>query len=234
MKMKLNALKDGTEKYYSDLWKNLTTQKVLRRISNQEPVIKPLIELARIKTGDRIIDLGTGPGTIAISLAQAHRDKAIEVHGIDISKEALEVASRAIIELKLNSIYLERADIEHIPFRDDFFNIVVSQATINLLLDKHKAFQEIARVAKPCGVILISDCIRKKQVCGDACLWYKCISGAPTLEKFYEYAENASLKIVDSLNLTAAVRSLVESKLWNWPEFVEYDMEYCIFKLEKE
>ncbi|MFQ6051161.1 MAG: class I SAM-dependent methyltransferase [Candidatus Hydrothermarchaeota archaeon] len=227
------SIKERVKKFYDEQWGKLTTKEALDRKINLNSIIKPLIEFSGIRDGDRIVDLGCGTGTLAIAIAELNKNT--KIYGIDISRESLRVAKKIIVDLGLeNAINLIEADIDFMPFLDNFFDLVVSQATINLLPDKMKAFNEISRITRKGGTIVISDCTSKTKVCGSDELWNKCITGAPSFDEFVNYASDANLSLVDYLKLTDEVRHLVEENLWHWPEFLEFDMEYFVFKLKKQ
>ena len=52
-----------------------------------------------------------------------------------------------------------KGDCENLPFQENRYDAVVSNATLNLLENKHQAFSEIARIIKPKGYVVIGDCI---------------------------------------------------------------------------
>jgi len=224
------AIKRETVEYYDERFGKFSQEDVLGRCTNLKRIMDPLIDFASIKSGDVILDLGCGPGTLLISLADKFRDT--KSYGVDLSQRTLEVASKTIFNLGLNDVItLKDGDIEDLPFPDDYFDVILSQAVINLIPNKKKAFEEIARVIKADGRIVISDCIKKAEVEKSSELWSKCITGAPSMDEFETYASDAGLKIQKTLDLTKDTRDLIENKLWNWPEFLEYDLKYYILKI---
>ncbi len=158
--------------------------------------------------------------------------------GLDISNRAVEIGSRAITKEGLSdSIYLIKGDAENLPFQNRSFDFVASNATLNLLPDKERGFHEIARVAKDGSMIVIADCIAKedKRCCqgNDDELWSACVAGAPTKIEFQELAQKAGLEIIKTMELTEEVTRLVKNKLWDWPEFLEYELDYYVFGMRK-
>jgi len=67
-------------------------------------------EIAQIKTGDKVLDVGCGTGDLTF-IAKAHAGAAGEVHGTDASPEMIEVARR-----KASQIHT------HINFQEVGFN----------------------------------------------------------------------------------------------------------------
>jgi len=74
--------------------------------------------------GQRILDIGTGSGCIAISLALSDHDH--KVIGYDISKDALKVANRNAAKLKAD-VKFEQLDVLNIHHREwEAFDVIVS------------------------------------------------------------------------------------------------------------
>ena len=79
-------------------------------------------------------------------------NKSIKVIGIDFSEKLLEVCRNKLLNVK-------NADIRNLPFDDNSFDYVISIAVIHHLSiekDRYKSINEMLRVCKPGGKILIS------------------------------------------------------------------------------
>lgn len=72
----------------------------------------------------QVLDIGTGSGTIALSLGK--RFKGIEVLGVDVSKEALEVARENLNRLKASNVSFKRSDLFENIGKEEKFSIIVS------------------------------------------------------------------------------------------------------------
>ena len=72
----------------------------------------------------QVLDIGTGSGTIALSLGK--RFKGIEVLGVDVSKEALEVARENLNRLKASNVSFKRSDLFESIGKEEKFSIIVS------------------------------------------------------------------------------------------------------------
>ena len=72
----------------------------------------------------QVLDIGTGSGTIALSLGK--RFKGIEVLGVDVSKKALEVARENLNRLKASNVSFKRSDLFENIGKEEKFSIIVS------------------------------------------------------------------------------------------------------------
>lgn len=240
-KSSCDSKKDEVTKHYEKQWEDYSEEDVIVRVKNLASVLDTIVSNIPIKNVEIVLDLGSGPGIIPLRITRiSERNPDIKVLGIDISDKALQLGRKVINEMDLGeSIQFVRGDCEILPFQECTYDAVVSNATINLLEDKHQAFSEIARVTKPEGYIVIGDCITAE---GEECstdtesdknLWSKCVSGAPTKEEMIELARGVDLRVIKTEDLTDEVARLVKNKLWDWPEFMEHELEYYIFVMRK-
>ncbi len=107
-------------------------------------------------TDGRVLDVGTGTGSIAIGFAQGL--PSVQVIGLDLSDVALELARHNAQNSGVSSrVTFEKGDAQDIPFEDDAFDLVISSDALHLIKNPVKLFDEIHRVLKPEGRFLISD-----------------------------------------------------------------------------
>lgn len=121
-------------------------------------VRKQTVELALIRPGDKVLDVGCCTGTLTIA-AREKSDTDGEVHGIDSSPEMIDAASKKALRIGTD-VKFQVALIEAIPFPDGYFDVVLSSLMIHHLPGdalKQKAFFEMRRVLRPGGRILIVD-----------------------------------------------------------------------------
>lgn len=95
------------ETEFSGLKFSLNTSTLIPRPETEELV---LLAAERLDAGKKVLDIGTGSGCIAISLAAACADA--EVTGVDISPEAVEIARTNALRNGVNTEFLVR-DILH-------------------------------------------------------------------------------------------------------------------------
>ena len=105
------------------------------------------------------LDVGTGPAQIPILLAQ--RCPEIRITAIDLSKEMLKIAKRHVAAAALTSrITLEQVDAKALPYPDNTFDGIISNSIVHHIHDSLRALQEMSRVVKPGGLVLIRDLVR--------------------------------------------------------------------------
>jgi SAM-dependent methyltransferase len=111
--------------------------------------------LPRLRPGMRLLDIGSGPGSVTIGLAEAVAPG--EAIGIDASSEAVESARRRAEEQGCTNVRFEVVDAYALPFDDASFDAVFSHAVMQHLADPLAALREARRVLKPGGVIGVGD-----------------------------------------------------------------------------
>ena len=125
-------------------------------------------KLARIQPGDQLLDVGCGTGTQAFEVAR-RAGRAGRVTGIDPSAEQI-VRARSKAARHNVPIDFQIGVIEHLPFPDQTFDVVLSTLIMHHLPAslKRQGLAEIARVLKPGGRLIIADFKPKKERQGQA------------------------------------------------------------------
>ena len=121
------------------------------------PNSRMVIELAKIKAGDKVLDVGCGTGNLTLT-AKLYTGASGSVYGIDASPEMIEVAQKKAKRIGSETIF-EVGLIEQLAYPDATFDIVISRLVIHHLPDnlKRTAFTEILRVLKAGGHLLVAD-----------------------------------------------------------------------------
>ncbi len=116
------------------------------------PVTEALIEDAGITTGQFVLDVATGPGEPALSIAGLVGPKG-KVLGVDAVQEMVGAARREAIRRGLHNALFEVAFADGLPFPADTFDAVVSRYGVMFFPSPVDAVREMLRVLKPGGRI---------------------------------------------------------------------------------
>jgi SAM-dependent methyltransferase len=106
-----------------------------------------LVTALSLKGGDRVLDVGTGPGRHAIELAR----RGLHVVGVDISPAFLSVARERASDAGVPVSFFEM-DASALPFEDEFDAVIsICEGAFGLGLDDLKILRGITRALKPGG-----------------------------------------------------------------------------------
>ncbi|MGH2345994.1 MAG: class I SAM-dependent methyltransferase [Chloroflexota bacterium] len=114
------------------------------------PVIDQLLARAQLQPGQRILDLGTGTGAVAVRAAAAVGPGG-RVVAVDLSVEMLELARERAVQVGCPDITFEEGRAETIPAGDQAFDAVLASLSMMYVIDRAAAAREIARVLRPGG-----------------------------------------------------------------------------------
>ena len=106
-----------------------------------------------------VLDAGTGTARIPILLCQQRPQW--QVIGIDRSKMMLQIGAANVKQAGLQAqITLADEDASQLPYPDDYFDAVVSNSLVHHLPEPLPFLQELKRVLKPHGAIVLRDLLR--------------------------------------------------------------------------
>ena len=127
-------------------WRKWTSQKEVQ----SRAATQLIVQAARIKPGMRVLDLASGTGDPALTVAEAVGPHG-HVTATDLASEMLAVAEERSHERRLANMTFRQADAEVLPFPDQAFNAVTCRWGVMFFPDVQQALQEIQRVLKPGG-----------------------------------------------------------------------------------
>ena len=108
-----------------------------------------------LKSGDRILDIGCGPGWFWAATA-ASLPENIDLTLADLSSGMVQEAVERCKTLPLGNLTGERADAASLPFADGSFDGVIAMHMFYHLPDPFKAIAEMHRVLKPGGFLAVT------------------------------------------------------------------------------
>ena len=111
---------------------------------------------AAIASGDAVLDVGCGTGTLAVAAARAAR--GVKVTGLDPDASILARARRRAAEAGLE-IRFDQGTATALPYANDSFDVVLSTLVFHHLPDeaKRQSADELARVLRPGGRLVVAD-----------------------------------------------------------------------------
>ncbi|WRS29935.1 methyltransferase domain-containing protein [Actinomycetaceae bacterium MB13-C1-2] len=109
--------------------------------------------LPHLKTSDHLLDIGAGPGTITADLAELVE----KVVATEIGTDELALTQKTLVQREVDNAEFVVADVHNLPFGDNTFDVVHAHQVLQHVADPVRAIAEMARVAKPGGIIAVRD-----------------------------------------------------------------------------
>ena len=110
-----------------------------------------------------LLDIGAGPGGIPLKIVR--RCRSLCAVGVDRSLNMVRAARKTAAEEGLRErAFFFVADAARLSFPDAFFDFVLSNSLLHHLSDPVEVFNEMARVAKPSGLVLLRDLCRPSRL----------------------------------------------------------------------
>ncbi|MFW9877214.1 MAG: class I SAM-dependent methyltransferase, partial [Candidatus Thorarchaeota archaeon] len=117
-------------------------------------------ELSGLKPGMKVLDVSSGRGTQSIFYAKKF---GVQVTGLDIAEEMIKSATQnAKIEGVENLTSFKLGDSQNLPFEDNSFDVVINECAVGIPDDSQRVLDEMVRVSKPNGVVIIHESTWRK------------------------------------------------------------------------
>ena len=110
------------------------------------PLAPQLAALAAVATGQRVLDVGCGPGALTTELCRRLGPAAVTA--VDPSEPFVAAARERHPEVSV-----ERASAEQLPFPDRTFDAALAQLVVHFMADPVTGLREMARVTREQGVV---------------------------------------------------------------------------------
>ena len=157
----------------------------------------------RVKSGWRVLDIGCGSGRHTAAIA---RYRGVQIFGADINfNDVIETQKRLIslerLEGKRGRWHLLADSIDRLPFKDNFFDLIICSEILEHIPDHGRAVAEVVRVLKPGKDLIVSGPrFFPERIC-----W--------ALSREYHTVDNGHIRIYPGKEL---IRVLEESGLKKW------------------
>ncbi|MGH7569838.1 MAG: methyltransferase domain-containing protein [Gemmatimonadales bacterium] len=153
---------------------------------------------ANIQPGETVVDLGSGAG-IDVFIAAKLVGPTGRAIGVDMTDAMLAVASenrpKVASALGYDVAEFRTGYLEKIPVDSKTVDLITSNCVVNLSPDKPRVFEEMWRILKDHGRVVVSDIVSERDVPPhlkvNAELWGECLVGALTEEQFLAGLERA-------------------------------------------
>ena len=157
------------------------------------------VALASLEEGETVVDLGSGAGLDCFLAAKRVGEKGFVI-GVDMTPEMLDKARENLRKSKHRNVEFRLGEIENLPVADNTADVIISNCVINLSPDKKRVFEEVFRVLKPAGRLMISDIVLLKElpeaVRKSVEAYVGCVAGALMKAKYLELIKQAGFRDV--------------------------------------
>jgi SAM-dependent methyltransferase len=194
-------------------------------------VTEALVACARPQPGMKVLDLASGTGEPAISLASKVGPEG-HVTALDLSADLLKIAEERARQRGLTNVSTRQADAHNLPFPDAGFDLVTCRFGVMFFTDTEEALRETHRVLKPGGraCFLAWGPFEQPYWSSTMGVVHKHVGGpvlAPGGPNMFRFAEpgslSAALRRAGFRDVEAETRTLP----WTWPGSVEEVWEYA-------
>ena len=134
-------------------------------VARSPRTLDELLRLAAPRAGQRWLEVACGPGIIARRLA----GEAAAVHGIDMTPAMVEVARREAAAVGADNVTFALGDATALEHPDAVFDGMITRFSLHHIPAPARVFEEMARVTRPGGVIVVADHIADEDA--DAAAW---------------------------------------------------------------
>lgn len=178
------------------------------------PLAPQFVDFAGVMVGERVLDVGCGPGALTGELVRRLGPTAVSA--VDPS-ELFVTATQE----RHPGVDVRAGSAEQLPFPDAMFDACLAQLVVHFMADPIKGLREMARVTRPDAVVV-------------ACVWDH--AGQGPLRRFWESARELDPEVEDESRLAgtregdlarlfdqAGLSEVEETDLWVDVEHADFD-----------
>ena len=152
----IQALQDELDQI-TQVYNRVLASSVNLNDQGRDQRLRHLLKFANLPTGQRILDVGTGNGRLALMLAE---DGARDVVGIDISPAMLEVAEylrASSMSPSAQRVNYRLASAQSLPFRSEGFDAAICRLVLHHTHHPDVIIRELFRLLRPGGILILAD-----------------------------------------------------------------------------
>ncbi|MDQ4069900.1 MAG: methyltransferase domain-containing protein [Actinomycetota bacterium] len=165
-----------------------------------------------LRTGQKVLDVASGPGATAFLLAA---EFGVDVEGVELGEQSVAKANAKAAERGVDDrVRFTVGDAEHLPVPDASFDAVVCECAFCTFPDKPTAARQLARVLKPGGRLGITDVAldrtRLDEELRSMAGWVACLADARPLEEYVALLEDQGLRVTLTEDHDEALARMIE------------------------
>src|SRR4051794_21895452 len=178
---------------YPDAWLAAVPPDVLASFAG----VGHFLDLAELKAGETVLDLGSGSGTDSFIAAELVGERG-QVIGVEMTDAQLGKARHFAPDP--SRVRFVEGLIEEPPVPAGTVDAVISNGVFNLAPDKDKVFRGVARALRPGGRLALADIVSGRELKpatrANVALWAACIAGSIPQDAYVAAIEAAGLQVV--------------------------------------
>ena len=144
------------------------------------------LQIAALKPGEVVLDLGCGTGFDCFLAAKEVGPKG-RIIGVDMTEEMIQQAQKNADAEGYANVVFKLGEIERLPVDSETVDVILSNCVINMSPEKVRVFQEAYRVLKPGWRLAIADVVAiaplPPEMTDDVDCIAECVWGAATVEE---------------------------------------------------
>jgi ubiquinone/menaquinone biosynthesis C-methylase UbiE len=172
-------------------------------VANAQTLLDAIVGIAEPQAGERWLEAACGPGVIA----RAFAPHVASVHGVDLTPAMIDTARRRAAEAGAPNLTFDVADATATGLPAASFDGAVTRFSIHHLPVPARLFEELARIVRPGGRLVIADHLADEDA--DARAWSQEIErlrdpshwASVTAEQMRVFGERAGLELSDERRL---------------------------------